>query len=83
MVLTTNRVGDFDPAVQSRIHVGISYGNLGLDTRKKIWVKFLNIGSTESEEASYSASELQDLAEHALNGRQASSAWSNPNRALR
>lgn len=70
MILTTNRVRDFDDAVQSRIHVGISYGNLGLDTRKTIWDKFLKKEATERKETFYSASELQDLAEHNLNGRQ-------------
>jgi hypothetical protein len=74
MILTTNRVKDFDDAVQSRIHVGISYGNLGPDTRKTIWDKFLKKQSTESEETFYSADELQDLAQHNLNGRQASCA---------
>jgi SpoVK/Ycf46/Vps4 family AAA+-type ATPase len=72
MILTTNRVKDFDDAIQSRIHVGISYGNLGLDTRKTIWDKFLKKESVESGGMFYNTSELQDLAEHKLNGRQAS-----------
>ncbi len=48
MILTTNRVRDFDDAVQSRINVGIAYGNLDLDTRKAVWEKFLTKESIQS-----------------------------------
>jgi SpoVK/Ycf46/Vps4 family AAA+-type ATPase len=72
MLLTTNRVRDFDEAVQSRIHVGIKYSPLGVDTRKAIWRSFLEKAKTETGDAVYSDKQLNDLAKHSLNGRQAS-----------
>ncbi|ELR10673.1 hypothetical protein GMDG_04940 [Pseudogymnoascus destructans 20631-21] len=71
MLLTTNRVRDFDEAVQSRIHVGIKYSFLGVDTRKAIWRSFLET-KTETGDAVYSDKQLNVLAKHSLNGRQAS-----------
>ena len=35
--LTTNRLRDIDPAMQSRIHIALCYPPLGLDTRREIW----------------------------------------------
>ncbi|ELR03570.1 hypothetical protein GMDG_06228 [Pseudogymnoascus destructans 20631-21] len=70
MLLTTNRVRDFDEAVQSRIHVGIKYSPLGVDTRKAIWGSFLEKAKTETGDAVYSDKQLNDLAKHSLNGRQ-------------
>ncbi|KFY02063.1 hypothetical protein V490_00656, partial [Pseudogymnoascus sp. VKM F-3557] len=72
MLLTTNRVKDFDEAVQSRIHVGLKYGPLGVDTRKEIWRSFLETAKTEKGDAVYSDMQLNSLARHSLNGRQAS-----------
>ncbi|KAF7528155.1 hypothetical protein PCG10_001443 [Penicillium crustosum] len=37
LFLTTNRVGSFDEAVMSRIHVQIGYDPLDEDSRKQIW----------------------------------------------
>ena len=37
MFLTTNRVGSFDEAFLSRIHVQIAYEPLSQDSRIKIW----------------------------------------------
>jgi SpoVK/Ycf46/Vps4 family AAA+-type ATPase len=72
MLLTTNRVKDFDEAVQSRIHVGIRFGPLDVDTRREIWKSFLEKANTEKWRAAYSDKQLNVLAKHSLNGRQAS-----------
>src|SRR6266566_3691141 len=40
LFLTTNRVGHFDDAFVSRIHVIIAYDNLGVPERQKIWKQF-------------------------------------------
>ncbi|CAI7655938.1 unnamed protein product [Penicillium glandicola] len=37
LFLTTNRVGSFDEAIMSRIHVQIGYDPLDEDSRKQIW----------------------------------------------
>lgn len=40
--MTTNRVGSFDDAFVSRIHVVIKYDKLGLEDRRKIWEQFFD-----------------------------------------
>ncbi len=40
--LTTNRVATFDEAFESRIHIGIRYGELDIKARKSIWKLFIN-----------------------------------------
>ncbi|KAH8586747.1 hypothetical protein B0O99DRAFT_700889 [Bisporella sp. PMI_857] len=40
LFLTTNRVGYFDPAFFSRIHVYIGYKPVDLEGRKRIWLQF-------------------------------------------
>ena len=70
MLLTTNRVRDFDDAIQSRIHLALRYSPLAVDTRKGIWDTFLKNAITATGKAKYSDENLDDLARHDLNGRQ-------------
>lgn len=42
MFLTTNRVGHFDDAFISRIHVVIKYDPLSEDNRRQIWTQFFD-----------------------------------------
>ena len=37
LILTTNRVGQFDEAIKSRIHISLYYPNLNEDSTGKIW----------------------------------------------
>jgi SpoVK/Ycf46/Vps4 family AAA+-type ATPase len=41
LILTSNRVGTFDEAFKSRIHLALHYKNLDHSQRKKIWTNFL------------------------------------------
>src|SRR5271169_6713999 len=41
LFLTTNRIDDFDPAFDSRIHLKIFYPELTPDRRIEIWKNFL------------------------------------------
>ncbi|KAH8797832.1 hypothetical protein F5884DRAFT_825515 [Xylogone sp. PMI_703] len=70
MLLTTNRVEDFDEAIRSRIHLAIKYQPLGIDTRKVIWKNFLRKATTAQGDAKYDIKELGNLAKNDLNGRQ-------------
>ncbi|KAH6675958.1 hypothetical protein B0J14DRAFT_652786 [Halenospora varia] len=70
MLLTTNRIRDFDDAIQSRIHLALRYNALGINTRRGIWDDFLKEAATAKGDAVYSTEELDDLARHVLNGRQ-------------
>lgn len=42
LFLTTNRVGQFDDAFVSRIHIVIHYHDLSDDYRRKIWNQFFD-----------------------------------------
>lgn len=42
LFLTTNRVGHFDDAFMSRIHVIIHYKTLSVEDRRKIWAQFFD-----------------------------------------
>ncbi|KAK4996211.1 hypothetical protein LTR66_004132 [Elasticomyces elasticus] len=66
LVLTTNRVENFDEAILSRIHIQLRYGELNADTRRKIWKIFL--GSLTH--SNISEKELGFLIKKPLNGRQ-------------
>ncbi|KAJ6007442.1 hypothetical protein N7540_011418 [Penicillium herquei] len=50
LFLTTNRVGHFDDAFVSRIHVVIRYDNLGANDRKEIWSRFFAKLSNERQD---------------------------------
>jgi SpoVK/Ycf46/Vps4 family AAA+-type ATPase len=67
MFMTTNRVEDIDAAFQSRIHVSIEYPDLTAASRRTIWANFLD-GSTIK--SSLTESDIAELAELKLNGRQ-------------
>lgn len=70
MLLTTNRVRDFDDAIQSRIHLALWYSPLGFGMRRGIWNTFLQNAITAEGKADYNDKNLNDLARHKLNGRQ-------------
>jgi hypothetical protein len=72
MFLTTNRVTDFDEAMQSRIHLTLKYSALGTDTRRGIWKSFLDTATTIKGKAIYTPDELYELARRSLNGREVS-----------
>ena len=70
MFLTTNRVRDFDDAIQSRITLALKYGSLSLTIRKQLWISFSAKARTASGAANYDSKDLERLAERDLNGRQ-------------
>lgn len=47
LFLTTNRVGAFDDAFVSRIHIQLYYESFGEDERRKVWRTFVNKLSDE------------------------------------
>ena len=70
MFLTTNRVRDFDGAIQSRITLALKYGSLNMTTRKQLWIGFLEKAVTAHGAAKCGFKDLERLAEKDLNGRQ-------------
>ncbi|KAK4185152.1 P-loop containing nucleoside triphosphate hydrolase protein [Podospora australis] len=72
MILTTNRVGTFDEAFKSRIHVAIRYKNLDEEQRVEIWRNFIQLLDKTKERIDTDDLKLNvnKLATHDLNGRQ-------------
>jgi SpoVK/Ycf46/Vps4 family AAA+-type ATPase len=66
LFLTTNRVHTFDEAFHSRISVALHYPELDADARRKIWVNFIDAAGVKT----FSAAQIDSLAQHRLNGRQ-------------
>ena len=83
MFLTTNRVRDFDDAIQSRITLAVRYEPLGLVTRKQVWASFLKRAVTANGAAKYNPEDLDRLARKDLNGRQVRAPLSNPVKSRR
>lgn len=73
LFLTTNRVGQIDDAIASRIHFKIKYTVLSLEQRRQIWKDFLSEATTAQGEPVYSRAGLESLAQKKLNGREVTS----------
>ena len=72
MILTTNRVGTFDEAFKSRIHLALRYDNLDEDQRVEIWQNFIRMLAKIKERVDIDDLErnVHKLAQAELNGRQ-------------
>jgi hypothetical protein len=42
LFLTTNRVGAFDDAILSRVHIRLFYPDLNAEQRLQVWKTFIN-----------------------------------------
>ena len=69
MILTTNRIEAFDPAMISRIHIPLRFRELGPDPRKKVWRSFLEKAEALHNVAALEDREMQALVNKKLNGR--------------
>lgn len=78
LILTSNRVGTFDEAFRSRIHIALHYEDLNLRSRKQIWLNFLSRleGTEEGENVEVIIDRVDELAVHKLNGREIRNALS-------
>ncbi|EPE06110.1 aaa family atpase [Ophiostoma piceae UAMH 11346] len=73
VILTSNRVGDFDEAFKSRIQLAIRYNDLDEWQREKIWHNFFeHIGEVSPEEIDLIELKacIPELKKHKINGRQ-------------
>jgi len=50
LILTTNRIQQFDIAVQSRVNLGIKYKDLTMDQKKRIYNNFIDQLSDDNVE---------------------------------
>jgi hypothetical protein len=72
MILTTNRVTEFDPAALSRIHLKVKYDDLNSNAKSEVWKNFLSRACTAYGEAIIADDDLKRLRNTYLNGREAS-----------
>ncbi|KAI1130671.1 P-loop containing nucleoside triphosphate hydrolase protein [Nemania abortiva] len=72
LILTTNRVGRFDEAFKSRIHLSLGYPNLNEEQREQIWRNFFELLDRKKDRFDIQDLELNihKLAKHEINGRQ-------------
>ncbi|CAI6341094.1 unnamed protein product [Periconia digitata] len=74
LILTTNRINQFDIAVQSRVNLGIKYNNLSMEQKSAIFSQFVgSIAEEKVENRDELESWFRDEAEEyleQLNGRQ-------------
>ncbi|KAJ7879172.1 P-loop containing nucleoside triphosphate hydrolase protein [Mycena leptocephala] len=71
LFLTTNRVKQFDPAFQSRIHLSLHYDDLSQSQKESLWRAFLEKTRTVGPGLSnLSTQQLQTLSRNNLNGWQ-------------
>jgi len=70
MFLTTNRVGAFDKAFKSRIHLAIRYPELSPESRRELWQTFIKSGSAGKAPQWMDGSFLDKIATKDVNGRQ-------------
>lgn len=70
MFLTTNRIGSFDDAFKSRIHLAVMYPALSLTSRKSLWELFLRKASPGSSLEWLNPESLERISSVDLNGRQ-------------
>ncbi|KAF8534258.1 P-loop containing nucleoside triphosphate hydrolase protein [Trichophaea hybrida] len=69
MFLTTNRIGSFDSAFTSRIHLAIKYPALSHSFRRDLWKVFI-CKASPAPPAWMNLESLNELASENLNGRQ-------------
>ncbi|KAI9665897.1 MAG: hypothetical protein M1821_003832 [Bathelium mastoideum] len=79
LILTSNRVGTFDEAFRSRIHIALHYEDLKPRARRQVWSNLLaRLERTEEgENMDEIRDRLDELANHKLNGREIRNALSN------
>jgi SpoVK/Ycf46/Vps4 family AAA+-type ATPase len=70
LILTTNRIGVFDPAFKSRIHLAIKYHALSPKSRRDLWKVFITSASSDITPEWLNNEVLDRFAAERINGRQ-------------
>jgi AAA+ superfamily predicted ATPase len=68
LFLTSNRVAVLDKALESRIHLKISYPELDRDARLRVWRNLIDL--LPASNVGLDASDLEFLATRKMNGRE-------------
>jgi len=75
LIMTTNMIGQCDPAFESRIHFCIRYPDLDFDSRKAVWKTFFS--KALRNPGDISEEDINRLCKHPMNGRQIKNAVSS------
>lgn len=70
--LTTNRVGIFDPAMKSRIHLALEYSPPDIEIRRQVWMKLLGRVPQEDMGIADIDDAVENILMEKLNGREIS-----------
>lgn len=70
LFMTTNRVGNFDPAFMSRINIGLTYKAFDTETRAKLWKSLLTCDESKTPIALQTDDVIDQFKSYDLNGRQ-------------
>lgn len=70
MFLTSNRIGAFDQAFQSRIHLAIKFHELSIASRRALWEMFITSGLDKKKPQWLSSTTLDKLGKYEINRRQ-------------
>lgn len=68
LILTTNRVANFDDAVLNRIHIKLNYPEMGPNSRRQVWANILR--KDREDGLRLTAEEVEKLVKAPVNGRQ-------------
>ncbi|OJD36550.1 aaa family [Diplodia corticola] len=78
LILTTNRIGIFDDAFESRIHFSLHYPDLDFASRRQLWLTFFKrLTKGTQVQTAMDDAQMDELAGHDLNGRQIKNLLSN------
>lgn len=69
LILTTNRVTSLDTAFRSRIHLGIKYNPLSVDTRRQIWQTFVRQSTGDKADEFLNDTILEEISAYEFDGR--------------
>jgi AAA+ superfamily predicted ATPase len=76
LIITTNRVADFDKGVMSRIDLAIRFSEFNPETRKELWKKMFKCLEFEHDvDQQWLDEQLDELAACDMNGRQVRNAF--------
>jgi hypothetical protein len=75
LFLTTNRIGAFDDAILSRVHIQLFYPNLSPEQRQQVWKAFITKLETERPliQVKYAVKEYlrsSEMRDFEMNGRE-------------
>ncbi|KIJ36812.1 hypothetical protein M422DRAFT_113825, partial [Sphaerobolus stellatus SS14] len=70
LILTTNRISTYDPAVKSRIHLMLDFNDLSESGRRALWEKFMEKAREKAQEKAQEKAKEKSITKLPYNGRE-------------